>query len=187
MTFDTKMLPLLFLIGFREVNEIRYTNYINEMSNFGIVENGTINMTFELLKGKSAKIQVCFLREYPYYDFLSMFSDFLCDTDVCSDWNYTTSDLTSSYVTTAPRKMVAYPVILNCDHRSNRDVQYRATFTYDNLETKLDYREVPNLITLPSVLGYMVLVLAIWILASILKHRKFRLLQIVSLLLNKLL
>lgn len=172
------MLPLLFLIGFREVQEISYANYFTEFTDFGILENGTVNMAFELLEGNNAKIQVCFLEEAAWYNLFAWTSDYICGK-YCSDWNYTTSDLTSSYVTTAPTKMVVYPVIIHCDHRSNRDVRYRATFTYDNLETKLDYREVPNLITLPSVIGYMVLVLIVWILASVLKHRRFSLLHVV--------
>jgi hypothetical protein len=53
----------------------------------------------------------------------------------------------------AREKTVITPVLIHCNFLSDPSASYSVTQVYDNIESHLDYRELPNLTMLPIFIG----------------------------------
>jgi hypothetical protein len=148
---------------------------------FGFLPNATAAYHFHLTSGTSAALRFYILPESDYLRFIAS-DDFETRARDCvdapvpplTDLNITLSwpNDTCSYQTQIPKKSVLMPFALHCA-KELPFVSYEITVEYDNAGTKLDYRDVPNLISLPVLTGLLGLLILVWIAASLLLHRAF--------------
>jgi hypothetical protein len=152
-----------------------------EHSSFGMLAHGTAAFTFELLGGgsKSSSMTV-HLFDYPEYLKFDLGPDIYgndCpNPKFTSPWNFSL-DLNSSnspyaHIETALEQTVVVPVVFHCDLSSSDYVAYRLTIVYDNIRTRLDYRELVNLTMIPIVIGAWSPAMLAWFLYSHLKRHR---------------
>jgi hypothetical protein len=154
---------------------------------FGFLPNATASYRFQLTDGSSAKIRFLIASESDYLSFIST-DDLESRARQCAGGAFTPlTDLnltilqangTYNYSTVIRKKSVLVPFALHCGGELPF-IEYELTLIYDNIDTKLDYREIPNLITLPVLAGLLGLLIFVWVAASLWMHRQFQLLQLV--------
>jgi hypothetical protein len=156
------------------------------LSSFGFLPNGIANDTFSLDSPETRSSHIL-VHLYTRSEFIDFELNPYLDTDNCSDprfnsgWNFSlilTSQSSPLPPQIASSKAVIIPVILHCSYSSGPPASYSVTQLYDNIESRLDYRELPNLTMLPILIGVWGAALVGWTAFAMHKKRRPELIHI---------
>lgn len=148
-------------------------------NSFGFLENATATFEFALSddEADNARLKILMMTRKENQLFTAIdhsgIEVFYCD-------NYTSAWMDDiilrkgervNYTTRSKTKQVIYPLIMSCD--CGLPGKYQVDYVFDNINTLLDYREIPSLTVFPIMLALTLAIAAATIIAQIVMKRKF--------------
>ena len=174
----TFMFAFLWILLFREAGTGSFARFRYVLSSFGFYEGANITMKFKAPEGdrQHSLFVHWFRRGTIPVDLYLGFAELGYD---CSDYesmmrfNVTFDSPEKEVHAIAPEKGILIPVIVNCDCGTVSAIDYDVDFSYYNVKTQLDYRERPNLFTLPVLCALGCALFVAWLVLNFCYQRRF--------------
>jgi hypothetical protein len=174
------MIP--FLLSYRSRSRHRFELPFTELSSFGLLAGAELFYRFRfsapIPQNLTMTAQLYSRTEMWYFNLRPFTLDDGCySADFTARWTFNISmvkgDREFSKTLNASEKQVIVPVLLHCPSDGFDDVEFWLDVFYDNIQTLVDFRELPNFITVPIFLSVEGFVLLAWVAASLMTRRRF--------------
>ena len=173
------MFAFLWILLFRQTGTGSFARFRYILSSFGFYEGANITMKFNAPEGtRQHSLVVHWFRSGTIPD--DLYTGIATSGYNCSNYK---SAARFSVTFDSPEKEVhaitlekgiLVPVIVNCNYRNVSSIDYDMDFSYYNVKTQLDYREYPNLITLPMLIALGCALFVVWLVLNICYRRSFQ-------------